>query len=137
MANLPAGVFFVQGPAGRPILVNNRARQLLGRREDASASLDHLSEVYRLFRSDGSLYPVEELPVYQALRRGVAAMRDDIVVHRPDGRRVPLVTWAAPVRLAGALGASDAAVWVLEDLTAMHQAEAARSASFPAVSAAC
>ena len=28
-------------------------------------------------------------------------MRDDIVVHRPDGRRVPLVTWAAPVDLSG------------------------------------
>lgn len=136
VSNLPAGVLFVQGPTGHPILVNNRARQLLGRREDASAALEHLAEVYHLFRSDGSPYPVEELPVYRALRHGVAAMRDDIVVHRPDGRRVPLVTWAAPVRLEGA-GGSDAAVWVLEDLTAMHPAEAARSASFPAVSAAC
>ncbi len=125
VSNLPAGVFFVQGRAGRPILVNNRARHLLGCREDAAAGLEHLSEVYRLFRSDGSPYPVEELPVYQALRHGVAAMRDDIVVHRPDGRRVPLVTWAAPVRLDGP-GVPDAAVWVLEDLTALHQAEAAR-----------
>ena len=125
VANLPAGVFFVQGPTGQPILVNNRARQLLGRREDASAGLEHLSKVYRLFRPDGSPYPVEELPVFQALRRGAAAMRDDIVVHRPDGRRVPLVTWAAPVRLGGP-GPTDAAVWVLEDLTALHQAEAAR-----------
>src|SRR5439155_14675054 len=97
----------------------------LGQREDSSAGLDHLSQVYRLFRPDGSPYPVEELPVYQALRGGVAAMRDDIVVHRPDGRRVPLVTWAAPIRLGGP-GQPDAAVWVLEDLTALHQAEAAR-----------
>jgi two-component system, cell cycle sensor histidine kinase and response regulator CckA len=63
-------------------------------------------------------------PVVQALHHGVAAMRDDIVVHRADGRRVPLVTWAAPVRLGGP-GQADAAVWVLEDLTALHQAEAA------------
>ncbi len=125
VSNLPAGVFFVQGRAGRPILVNNRARHLLGCREDAAAGLEHLSEVYRLFRSDGSPYPVEELPVYQASRHGVAAMCDDLVVHRPDGRRVPLVTWAAPVLLDGP-GGSDAAVWVLEDLTALHQAEAAR-----------
>ena len=125
VANLPAGVFFVQGPAGQPILVNNRARQLLGRREDPSAGLEHLSRVYRLFRSDGSPYPVEELPVVRALREGVASMCDDVVVHRPDGRRVPLVTWGAPVRLGGH-GQADAAVWVLEDLTALHQAEAAR-----------
>jgi PAS domain S-box-containing protein len=126
VTNLPAGVFFVQAPTGRPLLVNARARQLLGQREDASASLAHLSSVYRLFRPDGTPYPVEELPVVQALKYGRTTMRDDIVVHRPDGRRVPLVSWAAPLRLAGQ-GKEDAAVWVLEDLTAVHQAEAARS----------
>ena len=125
VANLPAGVFFVQGPTGHPILVNNRARQLLGRREEPAAGVELLSKVYHLHRPDGSPYPVEELPVFQALRRGATAMRDDVVVHRPDGRRVPLVTWAAPVRLGGP-GQADAAVWVLEDLTALHQAEAAR-----------
>jgi PAS domain S-box-containing protein len=125
VANLPAGVFFIQGPVGRPILVNNRARELLGRREDASAGLEHFAEYYRLFRSDGSPYPVEELGIFHALHRGVAGVRDDIVVHRPDGRRVPLITWSAPVRLGGPVQA-DGAVWVLEDLTALHQAEAAR-----------
>jgi PAS domain S-box-containing protein len=125
VTNLPAGVFFVQGPHGRPILVNARARQLLGQREDPSAGLEHLCLVYRLFRADGDPYPVEDLPVYQALRRGRTAMRDDIVVHHPDGRRVPLVTWAAPVNQSGT-GGIDGAVWVMEDLTALRQAEAAR-----------
>jgi PAS domain-containing protein len=122
VSNLPAGVFFVQGSEGRPILVNSRARQLLGQREDAT--LDQLAAVYRLHRPDGRPYPIAELPVTRALRDGCATMSDDIVVHRADGRRVPLVTWAAPVRLAGV--DPDAAVWVLEDLTALHQAECAR-----------
>lgn len=125
VSNLPTGVFFVHGPTGQPILVNARARQLLGQREDASASLEHLSQVYRLYRSDGTLYPTDELPVCLALRAGATTMRDDIVVHRPDGRRIPLVTWAAPLSLSGH-GRVDAAVWVMEDLTALHQAEAAR-----------
>jgi PAS domain S-box-containing protein len=125
VTHLPAGVFFVHGRTGRPILVNARARQLLGQREDASAGLEHLARVYRLHRPDGSPYPAEELPVFQAVRQGGTTMRDDIVVHRPDGRRVPLVTWAAPIQL-GRQGGFDAAVWVLEDLTALHQAEAAR-----------
>jgi PAS domain S-box-containing protein len=120
--NMPAGVFFVQGPQGRPILVNARARQLLGQREDAS--LSQLSSVYRLHRRDGGPYPVDELPVARALRHGRRIMSDDVVVHRPDGRQVSLVTWAAPVALAGAN--VDAAVWVLEDLTALHQVEATR-----------
>ena len=133
--NLPTGVFFVQGPSGQPILVNARARQLLGQREDMAAGLEHVAEVYRLHRPDGTVYPIEELPVYLALRKGLTCMRDDIVVHRPDGRRTPLVVWAAPIALAragsspangGTAGQPDAAVWVLEDLTALHQAEAAR-----------
>jgi PAS domain S-box-containing protein len=125
VANLPAGVFFVQGPMGLPLLVNMRARQLLGQREDPSAGLTHLPRVYRLHRPDGTVYPWEELPVYKALHLGITSMRDDIVVHRPDGRHVPLVTWAAPIDL-GSGGQIEAAVWVFEDLTALHQAEAAR-----------
>jgi PAS domain S-box-containing protein len=128
VAHLPAGVFFVQAPGGRPILVNARARKLLGQREDLAASLTQWPEVYRLFRPDGSLYPADELPVCVALRRGIRNMRDDIVVHRPDGRRIPLVTWAAPINLGGG-DRSDAAVWVLEDLTAVQQAEAAHRES--------
>jgi PAS domain S-box-containing protein len=137
VGNLPAGVFFVEGVRGHPLLVNARARHLLGRREDMAAGLEHLAEVYHLHRPDGSPYPVEELPVYLALRKGMTAMREDIIVHRPDGRRVPLVSWAAPVTLTrgnpltstlpgSGSNQPDAAVWVLEDLTALHKAEAAR-----------
>jgi PAS domain S-box-containing protein len=122
VAHLPTGVFFVHGKQGLPLLVNARARQLLGQREDLAAGVSHLSTVYRLHRPDGTPYPWEELPVYKALRFGAAGMRDDIVVHRPDGRKIPLVTWAAPVNL-GTEGEADAAVWVLEDLTALRQAE--------------
>jgi signal transduction histidine kinase/integral membrane sensor domain MASE1 len=125
VANLPAGVFFVQGPTGQPILVNARARQLLGQREDPSAALRHWPRVYRLFRTDGSLYPWEDLPVTKALLHGLTTMRDDIILHRPDGRQIPLVTWAAPIDL-GRQGNGATAVWVFEDLTTLQQAEAAR-----------
>ena len=124
VSSLPIGIYFVQGPSGQPILVNARARQLLGQREDPAAGLSHLSQVYRLHRPDGSAYPWEELPVTRALRQGVSCMADDIVVHRSDGRRLTLVTWAAPVDLG--MGKVDAAVWVLENLSALKQADAVR-----------
>jgi PAS domain-containing protein len=125
VANMPTGVFFVQAPVGQPILVNARARQLLGQREDMSAGLVHFSAVYRLFRGDGTEYPVDELPVARALRLGIASTASDVVVHRPDGRRLPLFMWAAPVYLDGATR-PDAAVWVMEDLSNLQQAEFAR-----------
>lgn len=125
VANLPTGVYFVQAPLGQPLLVNARARQLLGQREDPAAGISHLPRVYRLHRTDGSEYPAEELPIARALRNGTACSTDDIVVHRPDGRRVPLITWAAPVFLSEGKE-PDAAVWVLEDLSTLQKAETAR-----------
>jgi PAS domain S-box-containing protein len=125
IAHLPTGIFFVHASRGQPLLVNARARQLLGQREDMAAGLSHLSSVYRLHKPDGTPYPWEELPVCKALKEGATSMRDDVVVHRPDGRRIPLVTWAAPVDLGGP-GEADAAVWVLEDLSALRSAESAR-----------
>jgi signal transduction histidine kinase len=119
------GVMFVQGARGQLLLVNARARQLLGQREDPSAGLEHFPEIYRLHRPDGSVYPWSELPVARALKAGVSSMREDIVVHRPDGRRIPLVAWGAPLRLGETQG-HDGAVWVFEDLTALRQAETAR-----------
>jgi len=122
--NLPTGVYFVQGPAGYPLLVNARARNLLGQREDLSAGLSQLPKVYRLHRPDGSEYPWEELPVSKALLQGATCRATDIVVHHVDGRKVPLLTWAVPVDLHST-GKPDAAVWVLEDWSAMQHAERA------------
>lgn len=39
VTHLPTGVFLIHGPTGQPLLVNARARQLLGQREDPSAGL--------------------------------------------------------------------------------------------------
>src|SRR5207244_651697 len=72
--------------------------------------------------------PADELPIVKALRWGTTCLANDVVVHRRDGRRVPLITWAAPVDL-GNLGRPEAAVWVLEDMTTLQQAELARSES--------
>ena len=127
VVNMPAGIFFVSGSTGQPILVNARARELLGQREDQAAGIDQLSQVYRLHRPDGTEYPAEELPVAKALRLGRPGMAKDIVVHRPDGKKMSLVTWAAPVDLGP--GQANAAVWVLEDLSQVERAEMARRES--------
>jgi signal transduction histidine kinase len=124
VTNLPTGVYFVHGPQGYPLLVNARARQLLGQREDMSAGLARLSRTFSLHRTDGSEYPWEELPVCKALRHAVTCRANDIVVHRADGRKIPLITWAAPIDLHNS-GKPDAAVWVLEDFSAMQQANQA------------
>jgi PAS domain-containing protein len=124
VSGLPVGVFVV-GPQGFPLFSNPRARQLLGQREDAAVPLPQLSRQYRLHRPDGSEYPPEELPVSRALRNGIACSAADIIVHRADGRRIHLASWAAPVSL-GESGRSPAAVWVLEDIAELKHADTLR-----------
>jgi PAS domain-containing protein len=128
VANLPAGIFFIHGPLGFTLLANARARELLGQREDGSVPLSQLSRIYRFYRPDGTEYPSDELPVAKALRHGVRCAANDVVIHRPDGRKIPLVTWAAPVQF-GEEGSLDAAVWVLEDLTPIQKAQSAQRES--------
>src|SRR5262249_35342402 len=86
--------------------------------------LPYWPQLYHLHRTDGSDYPWEQLPVCRALKEGRPCLVDDIVVHRPHGKQVPLMSWAAPVELTK-LGQADAAVWVLEDLSALRSAESA------------
>jgi PAS domain S-box-containing protein len=106
-------------------LISERARQLLGQKEGSGVGLDQLVDHYHLRREDGSPYPTNELPISVALKQNRTTMRNDVVVHRPDGRRVPLLMWAAPVDLT-AEGRPDTAVWAIEDLTVVQHAEMAR-----------
>ena len=126
VANLPAGVFFVQGPAGRPILVNNRARQLLGQREDAAAgsgpfrrrSIAFSAQTGRPIRSRNWAF----------IRRFATASPACATTSWSTGPTAGACR-SSPGRRRFASAAPaqpDAAVWVLEDLTALHQAEAAR-----------
>ena len=74
-----------------------------------------------------SIWPTRVRSRPRLLRHGQTCTANDIIVHRPDGRRVPLFTWAAPIDL-NRIGRPEAAVWVLEDLSALQQAEFASEA---------
>ena len=114
VANLPAGVFFVQGAAAAgPSWSTPGPGSCSASARTRPPGLEHLAEVYRLHRPDGTPYPAEELPVYAG-----AAPRPDH--HARRHRRPPA---RRPAHAAGHLGGArstcggagrpDAAVWVL------------------------
>jgi two-component system, NtrC family, sensor kinase len=49
-------------------------------------------------RGDGSAYPVEECPIFKALRTGHGTHVDDEVVWRFDGSCLPVEYWSHPVK---------------------------------------
>jgi len=119
--NMPAGVFMVESPSGKPLLANTLAVDILGRGIAPDASSEDLSEVYAAYRGDSDeLYPSEKLPVVRGML-GEATKVDDMVVHRPDGKRIPLEVAGAPVQ--DAQGNIVASVIVFQDITERKEAQ--------------
>ncbi len=99
--NLPIGVFMVEAPGGRPLVANDRARELLGRGILPDVNRENLAEVYEAWRyGAGERYPVEKMPVTRGMY-GEKSRVDDMEVVRPDGSRVLLEVSGCPVRDAG------------------------------------
>jgi PAS domain S-box-containing protein len=97
LENLPAGVFMVEAPSGKPIFANSTALTLLGRGIQPAATANNISEVYEAFKRPGNApYPAEEMPIIRGMR-GETSHIDDMVVVRPDGTETLLEVFGSPV----------------------------------------
>ena len=119
--NMPAGVFMVEAPSGRPILSNRRAEEFLGRGISPDATGEALGEVYQAYRlGTDELYPAEEMPVIAGMF-GQAKMIDDMEVRRPDGVHALLQVNGSPIFDAD--GKVVASVVVFQDITEARHAQ--------------
>src|SRR6185295_10798713 len=73
---------------------------------------------------EGRLFSVDRLPFSRALAAGAPVVDDDMVIHRPDGRRVNLRAFARPVRGEG--GEISHVIVAFIDITREVKAEAER-----------
>jgi signal transduction histidine kinase len=121
LANLPVGVALSEAPSGKSIVVNKAGVLLLGRGMDPAAQKDNLTEIYQLFKSDGTPYPVAENPLNVALTEGKASTKDDIVVQRPDNTKMFLRATSVPIK--NAKDALLSVVSVFEDITKEHEVD--------------
>jgi len=124
---MPVGVV-VYGTDQRPNFINKRTTEILsnpvrGIEPDLSAGRT-LAEAasYFSFRIAGSdqAYPLEEMPMHQALR-GETSTIDDIEVDLVD-KRIPLEIWASPV--INETGNIESAVVAFQDISKRRQHEA-------------
>jgi PAS domain S-box-containing protein len=79
--------------------------------------------VHQLFHSDGRPVTLDEIPAQRALS-GQTIRQEELVVVQPDGRRVPVLESAAPVR--GPEGRVIGAVTVLENISILKELERMR-----------
>ena len=96
--NLNVGVFMVEAPSGRPILANHHAISLLGRDIMDGAAGNNLGEAYKAYRlGTDRYYPENDMPIVRGLQ-GEYTSADDMVIVRPDGKRVFIEVFGCPVK---------------------------------------
>ncbi|MGW8226882.1 MAG: 7TM diverse intracellular signaling domain-containing protein, partial [Anaerolineales bacterium] len=127
LEGLPVGVVLYRKDQ-KPNYVNRRTVEILNNpaadiQVDVSAGRT-LAEAIQYFSlkvaGRNQAYPLENLPIYQALH-GKSASVDDIEVDQGD-RLVPLEIWASPIR--DNAGNVEAAVVVFQDITQRKLADA-------------
>ncbi|MGY1590423.1 PP2C family protein-serine/threonine phosphatase [Geodermatophilus sp. SYSU D00708] len=95
LANVADGIYGLDA-AGRVEFVNPAAVRMTGRSAEEQLGLDQ-HELLHGVRPDGSPYPKEECPVWQALRTGRTVATDHEVFWHRDGRPVPVGLIVAPM----------------------------------------
>lgn len=94
---LPVGLCVASVPDGRILWANDLFEQIMGRPPIPDASVEEAAGSYQVYDRSGNLYPPERFPYSIVLRTGKPAVADDAVIHRPDGKKVFVRTYAQPV----------------------------------------
>lgn len=101
LANVADGIYGLDA-RGRVEFVNPAAARLTGYRPDEQLGRDQHALIHGR-RPDGSEYPREECPVWQALRSGRTVVADREVFWRKDGTPVPVEMVVVPTVEEGVL----------------------------------
>jgi rsbT co-antagonist protein RsbR len=96
--NAPFGIFMIDVPSGKPILVNEQAIAILGKGIAPSANnKEQLGQVYQAYiYGTEELYPAEKMPVVLGMQ-GKSSVVDDMEIHREDGTKILLEVTGTPL----------------------------------------
>lgn len=112
--NMPMGASLTE-PTGRPILINEAGTDLLGKGVSPDAKGEDLAEIYQVYHIDGTPYVSSDLPNLLAVTEGRAITKDDIVIQRPDGKKIGVRATSVPIK--NQQGQISSVVSVFEDVT--------------------
>jgi PAS domain S-box-containing protein len=118
--NLQIGVYMVEVPSGKPLMANKASLSILGRGIMPESHANTISKVYDVYKSGThERYPNDELPLVLAMK-GISKHADDMYIVKPDGTRVDLETYGAPI--TDSHGNTWAGLVSFQDITARKQA---------------
>lgn len=118
---LPEAVLVAEPGPERISLVNRQASALLGWDIQPPMPLDSFKERNQRLDLNGAPMSVSEMPLIRVLRGGETLTHCELVLIRPDGKRVTELVNAVPLRDAD--GNIQAAIVVFQDITAIKDAD--------------
>lgn len=124
ISTVPAALVIVEAGSGRIVLQNKAAEALIGREpEDEKARREHWRQYQATYR-DTTPCPYENWGHNRALR-GETIVAQEIVIHHPDGRTIPILVSAAP--LLNEQQAITGAIAAFQDITKLYEVDRLKS----------
>ena len=124
IATVPAALVIIEAPTGHVVLQNGAADMLIGREPDEEKERERYWESFQASYRDGRQCPVDEWGPRRALR-GEVVVGQELIVKPQDGRTVPILVSAAPLR--NDLGVITGAVAAFQDITNLYEVDRLKS----------
>jgi len=127
---MPEAVMVARPPRGLIVTSNAAAQRMFGLPADNSQLLSRRADQLWVASDPPDAVPV--MPMVQAMQEGVTVTGVELTVRTPDGRMIPVVASAAPLRTDD--GEIDAVVGVFQDVGPLKEAERLRDEFISVVS---
>ena len=121
----PVGVVVLDARTGAPVSLNREASRIIDRLRSSDQSVAELAEVMTWIRADGQEVSLRDFPIADRPKVGETIRAEEIVLQVPDGRRVPVLISATPIRSAA--GEVESMAVTLQDMTPLEEMERLRA----------
>ena len=121
----PVAVLVFDAKTRELLSLNPEARRIVYSRQMPGYSLKELLSVMTMRRPNGRDISLGELPTERAIRSGETVRAEEIVLHLPDGKAVPVLCSTAPIRAED--GEIVSVVATLQDMTPLENLERLRA----------
>jgi PAS domain S-box-containing protein len=121
---VPVALVMVDAASGRIVLQNKTAGLLVGREPEGDAEREAYWRAFRVTTREGAPLSVREWAA-ERLRQGAVSVGEELVVHHSDGREIPILVSAAPLR--GDDGTISGGVVAFQDITSLYEVDRLKS----------
>jgi PAS domain S-box-containing protein len=121
---VPVALVIVDAVSGRIVLQNKTAGLLVGREPEGDGEREAYWSTFRVTTREGVTLSVREWGA-ERLMQGAVIVGEELVVHHPDGREIPILVSAAPLR--GDDETISGGVVAFQDITNLYEVDRLKS----------